>query len=83
MKKSLIVIVVIVIVGALLAMWKFSGNAQWSNTADQQRPSDEMISGSFPVLEDTTASINKDVNSIEVDEFDTEFGSLDGDINSF
>jgi hypothetical protein len=83
MKKPLIVIIAIVVVGALLAVWKFSDTASWSNTAEEQSPPDETVSGSFPVLEDTTASINKDVNSIDVGEFGTEFNSLDGDINSF
>lgn len=82
MKKFLIAIVIIFIV-ALVAFWKFyDGSETGSAPTDKQQP-DETITGSFPALDDSTESINKDADSISVDEFGADLESLDGDIDSF
>ena len=44
---------------------------------------DEIITGDFPVFDDTTESITKDIDSIGVDDPGADFGSMDADINSF
>lgn len=83
MKKSLIAVVIVIIVAAALVFWKYSKTTFPDPTTNQPKPADEIITGDFPVFDDTTESITKDIDSIGVDDPGADFGSMDADINSF
>ena len=83
MKKSLIVVVVIIFAVVALIFWKFSNTTPPDTATKQPKPADEIITGDFPVFDDTTESITKDIDSIGVDDPGADFGSMDADINSF
>jgi uncharacterized alpha/beta hydrolase family protein len=83
MKKSFIAVVIIVIIAALIVFWRYSNITQSDTTTNQPKPADEIVTGDFPVFDDSTESITKDIDSIGVDELGADFGSMDADINSF
>ncbi|MBI4119741.1 MAG: hypothetical protein HY456_02765 [Parcubacteria group bacterium] len=74
MKKNTTILIIAVVVIMLLGLWWWQSK---TTVYAPQAPTPPSVSA-----QDTTGAINKDLNSVTVDDIDKEFKNIDSDLNS-